>query len=65
MYSNLKAEMARKDITAADIAKKLGMATSTISSRFSGKSVFTLAEAREIRKILDVDITIDELFEEE
>ena len=66
MYPNLKAEMARKGITAIELVKALPdnvkMAASTFSQKFNGKFAFTLDEADAIRSILGVEMSIDELF---
>lgn len=48
MFSNLRAEMARENITIQDIAKVLNRSRETISSKLSGKSVLNLDEAFKI-----------------
>ena len=53
MYPNLRAELARKGITVRLLAKKIGMATSTLSLKLSGKSSFTLEEAIAIKQYLN------------
>lgn len=64
MYPNLKAEMARKGFTLADVSKVLGVRVSTVSDKFNGKYPISLNEAKKIKKMLDVDLTLEELFEE-
>lgn len=48
MFSNLRAEMARENITIQDIAKVLNRSRETVSSKLSGKSVLNLDEAFKI-----------------
>lgn len=63
MYPNLKAEIARKMWSATVICEKLNMATSTFSTKMKN-GTFTLREAKEIKKILETEMSIEELFEE-
>ena len=65
MFSNLEAELKRKRITREKLANELKMSISTISTKLTGKSEFTLKEAMEIKKLLSVDLPIDDLFERE
>ena len=65
MYPNLRAEMARKNVTLSWLADQIGMNVSTLSEKMNGKAKFTLDEAKKIKKALDVDLSIDELFEKE
>lgn len=65
MYPNLRAEMARRQITGNQIAEKLGIWSSTFSAKASGKSAFTLDEAMVIKDILRTDISLEELFQKE
>ena len=64
MYSNLKAEMARRDVTITEIAKVLRVRIGTVSVKMR-KGKFTLAEAVKIKKYLGVDMPLEELFEVE
>ena len=48
MFSNLRAEMARYNITIQDIAKALNRTRETISNKLSGKSTLNLDEAFKI-----------------
>lgn len=63
MYPNLRAEMARKKITGAEIAKQIGITNSTFSQKFNGKFDFSLEEAQRIKKALGTDMSIEDLFE--
>lgn len=65
MFRNLRAEMTRKGINVTDLAKAVGMSTAAMYDRLNGKTGFTLDDAHKIRDVLDVDMTIDELFKKE
>lgn len=62
MYSNLKAEMARKNLTIVDLSEKTGIRYNTLAAKLKGKYPLTLPEALAIKNALDVDLSIDELF---
>lgn len=63
MYPNLRAEMARKKMTGAELAKAIGVNTGTFSQKFNGKTDFGLVEARAIKAVLGTDLPIEVLFE--
>lgn len=63
MYRNLEAELARQDITKTKIAQELGITLGTLSLKLNGKYKLTLPEAIKIKKILNVDLPIEYLFE--
>lgn len=63
MFSNLRAEMARKHITGIELAEILGINNSTFSLKFNGKNEFSLGEAFAIKKALGTDLSIEALFE--
>ena len=65
MYRNLGAELKRKGLTQEDLAKRMGLARSTMSAKFNGKSSITLREANEIKRILGVSDPLEFLFQEE
>lgn len=65
MYPNLRAEMARKNITGYELAEKIGITNGTFSTKFNGKSEFTLDEAFKIKGVLETDLTIEVLFAKE
>lgn len=64
MYPNLNAERARRNISLANLADGLGLTVPTVSLKLNGKYPITLNEAKKIKKILAVDMPLDELFEE-
>ena len=62
-YPNLRAEMARKDITIQDIAVKINLRRETISEKLSLKRNLYLYEAFEIQRIFFPDLSIEYLFQ--
>lgn len=64
IYENVRAEMARKDLTIMDIAKGIGMNRDTLSRKLSGRSCLNLDEAFNIQKTYFPDIPIRVLFKE-
>jgi BetR domain. len=62
LYVNVEAELRRKGITRAKLANQLGLAISTVSQKLTGKAEFTLAEAKEVKRLLGVGTPLDELF---
>ena len=48
-YSNLKAEMARKDITIESMAQMLGIHRNSVANKLNGASSFSIEEAMKIR----------------
>ena len=53
-YPELRAAMARKNISIPQLAVLLGMSKKTIYSRFSGDTDFSLSEIQRIAKILEL-----------
>ena len=64
MYPNLKAEMARRNITLAKLAEALGITVGTLSLKLNGKYPITWHEAIKIKEFIGVDMPIEILFEE-
>jgi transcriptional regulator with XRE-family HTH domain len=62
MYPNLRAEMARKNVTQVQLADFLGIRTATLSEKMSGKYPFTFDECLKIKEFLNVDMPVEELF---
>lgn len=65
MFPNLRAEMARINISGMELAKIIGVANSTFSQKFNGKFEFTLEEAKNIKKALGTEMPLEELFKVE
>lgn len=64
IFSNLRAEMARQQITIQGIASVLGVGRDAASQKLSGKTPITLAEAFQIEKQCFPDSDIRYLFSE-
>ena len=64
MYPNVEAEMARARMTRTKMARQMGITLGTLSLKLSGNTDFTFTEAIMIKKLLKVDIPIEEIFEE-
>lgn len=65
MYPNLRAELARKDMSIPQLAELTGIKTTTLYDKYNGRSAFSLDEAVLIRDALGLDMSIDELFRKE
>ena len=63
MYPNLNAEMARRNLTALTLSERTGIPYSTLIAKLAGKTPIKLIEAKAIKRALDTDMSIDELFE--
>jgi transcriptional regulator with XRE-family HTH domain len=62
-YANLRAEMARKDISVKKIAEAMNKSVAKISKNLNGYSGdFTISEAFKIRELFFPDLEIDYLF---
>lgn len=66
MFENLKAEMARKDLTMMDFAKdnKLNLSYTTVRSKFNGITEWTRNEMFTIKDKYFPDKQIEYLFEQ-
>ena len=64
-YKNLKAEMARIDITIELIAKVLGIHRNSASNKVNGPSSFSIEEAMIVKKSFFDDCEYGYLFETE
>jgi len=62
LYPNLEAEMKRNGINNDDIAKALDKSPRAIQDKRSGRTQFTLQEARMIKTKLFPNIDFDYLF---
>ena len=65
MYPNLRADLARKDMSIPQLAELTGIKTTTLYDKYNGRSAFSLDEAVLIRDALGLDMSIDELFRKE
>lgn len=68
MYRNVKAEFARGDIKYDIVCERLGISNTVLSLKMTGKSPFTVNEAKAIQALIHeingVLIPLDELFKE-
>ena len=64
MFPNLEAELKRRDISRIKFAEDLGIAVSTAYARLSGKSPMPVAFAKRIKRTYEIDVPMDEFFEE-
>jgi len=65
-YGNIRAELARDGLHLEDLARELGISTTTLSYKLNGKKRWWLHEAKQIVDFLNSrgrNYTIDELFE--
>lgn len=65
MKRNLKAEMVRKKKTLEDLARATGRTVQTISVKINSHYDFSLPEAVAIKKELESDMDLEDLFAEE
>lgn len=64
MLSNLKAEIARKDLKTEDIAKALDVNEKTVRNKISGITPFTFPESLVVRDSFFPELDIEYLFRE-
>lgn len=65
MYLRLKFEITRKGYTISQFAEMLNMAEKTLRNKINGVTDFTWSECLMIRKKLNSDLSLEELFEKE
>ena len=63
MLNNLRAEMARKNITMMDLANLLGVRHATISDKINGKYRFYYEEALKIKNTFFPECSLEYLFD--
>lgn len=63
MLLNLKAEMVKAEVSAADIAKVINRSERSVRSKVSGRTSFTFPEARKIHDELFPETSIEYLFD--
>lgn len=62
MYPNLEAEMARRKITRKQMANFLGITPTTLGFKLNGEAKLSLPECLKIKKYLNVQMDVEELF---
>lgn len=63
LYKNLRAEMARNDVTIGEMAEALGVRYATVSDKLNGKSRFYYDEASKIKRHFFPSCQLEYLFE--
>ena len=54
--ANVRAEMARRQITQMELARQLGLSQAAISARIKGRTPFDINELTAIARVLDVPL---------
>ena len=62
MYSYLRGEMIRNNLTVKNLSMQIGISEKSLRNKLNGDTDFTWNEAKAIHKIVNPQITIDELF---
>lgn len=62
MYPNLRAELARRNMTIQELADKAGINRSTMYQKMSGEFDFFYKECLKIKNALQTEIPIEVLF---
>lgn len=62
MYRNLKGEMVKKNISTAKLAEMVGISERGMRNKISEKTEFTWREVCKIQKIVNENMSKDELF---
>lgn len=65
MYPNLKAEMARRNVSVRKLSELIGMSITTLYDKMRGVSSFTFEECLKIKDALGVDVVVEILFAKE
>ncbi len=64
MYLNVKAELARRNLNLVDLSNRTGIRYQTLVDKVNGKYPLTLDEAKTIKSALEVNLPLEELFEQ-
>ena len=62
MYPNLDAELIKQKLTYRELAERLGIARETLGGKLRGKHRLDEKTAQAIKDLLQVDMSIEELF---
>ena len=62
MYENVKAEMARKNMSITDLAEATGIRYQTLTEKLRGKTPIKLSEAVRIKWALNLTMPLEDLF---
>ena len=62
MYETVKAELARKNMTIADLSEATGIRYQTLTEKMCGKAPIYLSEAVRIKWALNLTMSLEDLF---
>lgn len=62
MYPNVRAEMARRNVTLTMLGDALHKSVATVSGKIKGNYPITIEEAKIMKTVIGVDMSLDELF---
>lgn len=65
LYRILRAEMVKANLSVAVLASKIGVTEKTLRNKLNGESDFTWPEAQTIRRLVNPNIGIEELFKKD
>ncbi len=65
MYANVKAELARKNMSIVDLSNKTGIRYQTLADKIRGDSPMTVDDALKIKQAIGVNMPIEELFSDQ
>lgn len=65
MYRFLRAEMVKSNIPVYKLAQEIGVAEKTLRNKLNGETDFTWKEALKVRKIVNPEMELEELFQTE
>lgn len=65
MYRFLRAEMVKSNIPVYKLAQEIGVAEKTLRNKLNGETDFTWQEALKVRKIVNPEMELEELFQTE
>lgn len=64
IFPNVRAEMSRKDMTMLNLSEVTGIPYSTLIPQLNGQRALPLKNAKKIKDAIDVNMSLDVLFEE-
>ena len=65
MYRFLRAEMVKSNIPVYKLAQEIGVAEKTLRNKLNGETDFTWQEALKVRRIVNPEMELEELFQTE
>lgn len=65
MYRFLRAEMVKSNIPVYKLAQEIGVAEKTLRNKLNGDTDFTWQEALKVRRIVNPEMELEELFQTE